>query len=161
MINNKEQDVFLNYINDYIVFLEEMISVQKRQLDAVVGTSVRDSDKIKEVDKTVVELQSYTKRMEVMEQKRIELHQQVGYGDMTFEQIVNSLDGIKKQNYQKTFDNFKMCVDNAVFYSRKINEKVQSDLAVFNRIINQPSSYNSNKQQVEVNRFAGALQIKT
>ncbi len=158
---NKEQDVFLNYINDYIVFLEEMIAVQKRQLDAVVGTSVKDFEKIKEVDKTVVELQSYTKRIEIMEQKRMDIHNQVGYGDMTFDEIVNSLEGIKKQNYQKTFDSFKMCIDNVVFYSKKINEKVQSDLSVFNRVINQPASYNSNKQQVEFNRYAGSLQIKT
>lgn len=157
----KEEDIFLNYINDYIVFLEEMIAVQKRQLDAVVGTSVKDTEKIKEVDKTVVELQSYTKRMDVMEQKRMEVHNQVGYGDMKFDDIINSLDGVKKQNYQKTFDKFKSCIDSIGFYSQKIHEKVQSDLATYNRIINQPSSYNSNKQQLEVNRFAGSLQIKT
>lgn len=157
----KEQDIFLNYIDDYIVFLEEMIAVQKRQLDAVVGTSVKDTEKIKEVDKTVVELQGYTKRMDVMEQKRIEIHNQSGYGDMKFNEIIDSLDGVKKQNYQKSFEKFKGCIDSVVFYSKKIQDNVQDDLAVFNKIINQPSSYNSNKQQMEVNRYQGSLQIKT
>lgn len=157
----KQKDVFLDYIKDYIVFLDEMIEIQKRQLDAVIAATIKDSVKIKEVDKTVVEVQGYTKRMDSMEQKRLDIQQEVGFGDMTFGQIIDSLDGVKKQEYTIVLEQFKKCIESVVFYSQKIHEKVRSDLNVFNRVINQPTSYNSNKQQIEVNRYAGSLQIKT
>lgn len=160
-LEKQKQDKFLNYIKDYIVFLNEMIDIQKRQLDTIVTTSVKDAEKIKEVDRSVVEVQGYVVRMDAMEKKRIVIQSEVGYNDMTFSQIIDSLEGVKKQEYSIVLENFKKCVENVTFYSKKIHEKVQSDLSIYNSVINQPASYNSSKQQLEVNRFGGSLQIKT
>lgn len=132
---------FMDFLVEYIEFFDEMILLQKRQLDAVLASDLMA------VDKIAVEQQVYIKKLSGMERRRMEIQSACGYGTMKFTEIIENVsDAEDKAEYEKLFKLLSQRISDVSFYNTKSREKVNADLAEWN--LKESVSYDSQKRQV-------------
>lgn len=148
-----EKKRFHDFLDEYIDFFDEMVELQKEQLAAVL------SSEIQRVDKCAATLQVYLKKLNMMEQKRIDLQTAAGYKNMSFKEIIAILPEEQKQEYSKLFDMLGKRISEVVFYNDKSQEKVKADLKMHSSL-ESSSVYNAKKEQRAAGMGRGLLDAK-
>lgn len=145
----EQKELFYHFMQEYISFLDEMVEVQKTQLEAVL------SKQVKQVEKSVATLQTFLMRLDGMEKKRMDLQAKAGYGDMTFSQIIEHTPNDQKQELQAVFEAMEKRVSDISYYNSKSQDKVKLDLQVWDNSSAQSAGaaaaggYTANKKHVD------------
>lgn len=101
------------FLLKYALKLEE---VQKAQ-DVKLATLVAGS--YKQLEKSISEQQAAVMAIESLEKKRISLQQEIGFGSMTFRQILAVCDSAYKERLQEVFDRISSAVMSIRFANQK------------------------------------------
>ena len=147
-------------MQEYIEFLDQMIVLQKKQLEAVL------SKQVTVVEKSIASLQTFLLRLEGMEKKRMELQAQAGYGDMTFQQIIAQAPQVQKAELKELFENMEKKISDIGFYNEKSQEKVKLDLKQWgSQTGNQTATtyaagYAANKKQMNAGHKSSLFETK-
>lgn len=150
----ESKTIFHDFLLQYISFFDDMVEIQKEQLAAVL------SEDLARVDKSASNLQVFLKKLNSMEQKRIDLQNEAGYGSMTFKEIIVALPQEEQEEYSAIFDKLGKRISEVVFYNNKAQEKVKSDLRTMGNNENSPSVYNAKKEQSAADGVHGLLNAK-
>ncbi len=156
----ESKQVFYNFVQEYIVFLDQMIEAQKTQLEAVL------SKQVKQVEKSVASLQTFLMKLDSMEKKRMELQEQAGYDDMTFRQIIETASDSQRQELQTLFEGMEKRVSDIAYYNSKSQEKVKLDLQVWNNSTakgtptTNAGGYTANKKHIDSTGKSSVFETK-
>lgn len=101
------------FLLKYALKLEE---VQKAQ-DVKLATLVAGS--YKQLEKSISEQQAAVMAIESLEKKRISLQQEIGFGSMTFRQILEVCDSAYKEQLQEVFERISSAVMSIRFANQK------------------------------------------
>lgn len=118
----ENKQLFMEFIEGYINLFGELAELEKIQLEAIVKKDIAKADKC------ALELQTFIKRVEAAENKRLAVQKEAGFGDMKFSEIVEAVDDSEKEEYLRLFERFSRNVADVSFYSGKSQQQIEVDL---------------------------------
>lgn len=117
---------FETFMNEYIRFMEQMIHDESEKLSAL---NQKDLTKI---EHNIVVSLANAKKLENFEQKRQQEMEQLGYGGLTFKEMIDKAPEEARGPLQVLFTRFEHTVQEIKFQNDKAMEVAQDNLALLN-----------------------------
>lgn len=131
-------------------YAQKLEEVQKAQ-DLKLATLVAGS--YKQLEKSISEQQAAVMAIEGLEKKRISLQQEIGFGSMTFRQILAVCDSAYKERLEEVFER----ISSAVMSIRFANQKAMDYANEILDLGNQKQSYGYKEDADKTTAAAGSF----
>ena len=104
---------FRNLMEEYTVFLEEMVEREKEKYAALVSYDP------KRTDKAVAEQQAFNMRLAQLEERREETQRRAGWEGCTFREIIDRAEGAEKEALADLFARFENAINEIRYYNSR------------------------------------------
>lgn len=113
---------FQTFMEGYVDFLEEMAAGEAEKYAAVLSYDP------KRMDKVVARQQAMNMRLTQLEEQREKEQQEAGIEALTFQQIIDQLEGAEKEAFINIADRFQKAVREIKYFNEKSMTFVQDGL---------------------------------
>jgi hypothetical protein len=140
-------DDLMVFLNEYAIFLEDMIKVEQEKLSALV------TNDLVRIEHSITEQQATAKQFENMERKRLVIQADAGYQDRTFSEIIEAVELEKKDQLQTTFNRIQKAISQIKFLNNKAMDVVKTNVSMQMSVSGQQAqqAYGYSKDQIETN----------
>jgi flagellar biosynthesis/type III secretory pathway chaperone len=105
-----------DFLHEYANFLEEMETVQKEKLDSLL------SKDLQRMERSIKSQQAYAMRLDNIENRRIRLQTEVGFGGLSFSELIDSAPQDRKNDLKLLFGRIHNSVSNIKYLNGKSAE---------------------------------------
>lgn len=113
---------FQTFMEGYVQFLEEMAAGEADKYAAILSYDP------KRMDKVVARQQAMNMRLGQLEEQREKEQEAAGIGGLSFQQIIDRLEGKPKEDFQQLADRFFKAVREIKYFNEKSMSFVQDGL---------------------------------
>ncbi len=110
------------FMESYVQFLEEMAQSEAEKYAAMLSYDP------KKIDQTVSRQQAMNMRLAQLEEQRAQEQRRAGFGDKTFQQILQELQGQDQEVFSQLFRRFEKAIMNVKYFNGKTVSFVQDGL---------------------------------
>ena len=113
---------FQTFMEGYLDFLEEMAAGEAEKYAAVLSYDPRRMDKV------VARQQAMNMRLSQLEEQREKEQEEAGISALSFQEIIDRLQGEQKESFRKMADRFYKAVQEIKYYNERSMDFVQDNL---------------------------------
>lgn len=115
-------DRLLEFLKQYVEFFHVMEEKQKEKLESLI------SGKLEQIEAGIAMQQAINKQMENMERERVELFASLGYGNLTFKEIIDKASDEYKGELQEIYHELEASIGNIKYINQKCMKIADTEL---------------------------------
>lgn len=113
---------FRTFLEGYVNFLEEMAAGEQEKYSAILSYDP------KQMDKVVSRQQAMNMRLNQLEEQREKEQEEAGIAALTFQEILDRLEGEEKEAFGQLFRRFQKAVEEVRYFNEKSMTFVQDGI---------------------------------
>ncbi|MEG1686665.1 MAG: hypothetical protein RR185_05875 [Angelakisella sp.] len=122
VVKDDRAESFFSFLGEYTSFFCQMEQFEAQKLELLL------SGELSGIEKAITTAQANAKQLENLEQKRIRLQQEAGFGAMSLRELADKTDGARKEQLRLQLHELSVCLGNIKFYNAKSMQVAQTNL---------------------------------
>jgi hypothetical protein len=118
----EEKENLYLFFSEYADFMEEMETIQKEKLESIL------SNDLGRMERSIKVQQAYAMRLDNIENRRIRLQAETGFGGMTLSEIISCAPEERKTELRLLFDRISRSLGNIKYFNDKAFEVADMNL---------------------------------
>lgn len=137
---NENQTKMKQFLEEYLRVFETILKDEQEKLRNFVSFD------LEKINASISKQQANEMRISNIEKKRIDIQRQLGYGGMTFKQIIDTYD--EKNEMNSLYDKINHVVNEVRFYNQKAMDIAKGQLNLYEIVKDDTGTYTKDNKKV-------------